>query len=608
MKHRSDILFLCVIFIVALFSCIAYDIFLRHHYAFYRFPSSDVQYYLNWAKTILTQPIKAQKIFWGIPFYPYFLAAVLQISAGKLFIVRLCQFILHALSSVLVFFIANKLFDKRIGKISAFLVAINPILIYYTWLLMPTTLITFMGLLLTYLLVLYPSSQNPKEWFLLGLIWGIAIIADGKFLIFFLLLSLWNIGKRDQKRRGTPIPLGPVKTFLALTGGVILILGALTIRNFIVFHDLLIISPQSGLSFFAGNNPSATGGYRNPIFIRPSHTTQDIDQRIFAEQSLKKKLAPSEVCRFWWGRGLRFIYQDPIAYLNLLRKKFSVFFIDAENTYDIDLIFQKKFIRKFNINPNRLIISLALIGILLSIWQKRSSPEILLLLLSQLFFSLLFFVNYRHKTTILPFFILYEAYAISAILEYIRLRKMRYLMSIIMLIGLFWAILKPARLPKNFINYTYWSKMAPILAENGKKKNAEKYYRYALAYAPLDTNTLYNMGTLYASQKQWQKAIPYFQRVIVLNPLEVNAWYNLAYCHQKTGDWNAALSEYKKVLHLAPSSKDALYQLARLYKEKGDCAQMRKYYTALVNQDPSLQQEIYEEIRSCISKPIKNSY
>jgi len=65
------------------------------------------------------------------------------------------------------------------------------------------------------------------------------------------------------------------KNSLLLFLGLLLILFPIALRNKIIGKEWVLISAQSGLNFYVGNNLNATGLAGSPDFANPTHKGND---------------------------------------------------------------------------------------------------------------------------------------------------------------------------------------------------------------------------------------------------------------------------------------------------------------------------------------------
>jgi len=399
-SRKKEIFILLGIFFSAILLRVGYWFFLKENYFFYGHPGGDVLYYSLWAKEIAYENWIGKTTFYGMPLYPYVLAMIDRISLGHIEIIRFFHIFLGSLNCLLVYKVAKKMFSVPAAILSGFLCSFSFILVYYDWLMMPVTLIIFLTLCITLVLMSFPYLRESKHLWGTGLLLGIAILSDGKFLIFSFMSIIYLLIVAKMLKDKTL-----AKKLIPVFCGILLVLGTTSVRNRIVGDSWTMITAQSGLSFFVGNNAEATGAYSNPKGIRPTHKGQDEDQKIIAENTLGRNLTSAEVSSFWRKKALTFIKENPTQYLQLLGKKFFLFFSENERTFDLDLIFQKEYKSIADFNPFYILCPLGCLGIFVARRNRRGAAYAKFLILSQLFFSLIFFLNNRHRVSILPFFI-----------------------------------------------------------------------------------------------------------------------------------------------------------------------------------------------------------
>ncbi len=585
---------LWAVFLLALVLRLGYQHFLKTNYLFYDSPSSDVTYYQDWARDIAAGNWIGQKTFFGLPLYPYFLAVLFRLSLGHTEIVRLFHMMIGSLNCVLIFLIGQKLFSYRTGLTAAILASFNFILIYYDWIMMPVPLLIMLSLLLLWCLLSDALKDRPKDWFLFGILLGLSALGDGKFLFFLLLLILMILFKWPYHIR-----IKLFKIILPLGLGCALMLLTVSYRNKVVGGDWTFISAQSGLSFYTGNNRVATGVYDHPAFLRPSHQGQDDDQKIIAEKIAKKQLSPSAVSRFWRAKALKFIAEEPGLYLKLLLRKFCLFFTDTEDAHDADLLMQRDWRKKMDINPYWLICPLGIGGLLLS--RKKTSYSVYLnfILASQLLMTLVFFLSTRHRATIIPVFLLYEAFALLWIWDNIRKPSYRRLGLAAVFLLIFLCVFPPEESDSSYTDFVKWSKSGTVFLNRGDTPAAQNYFYKALALRPNDSTTLYNLGNAFVQAKNFAKAQEYYLRAVNICPHNVDALFNLAYTYEQTGQFESALKYYQQVKQYQPESLDVWFRLSQVYYQTGDCQKAVLYYQNIIERQPALSETLRSCLKSC---------
>ncbi len=589
-KYKSAI----GIFILAFALRLAYVLLLKGYYFFYGHPASDVLYYQQWAQEISHENWLGTKTFWGLPLYPYSLAMIERLALGRHALIQIIHLAIGSFNCVLTYFIAAKLFTQRVALTAGILMATNFLLIFYDWIHMPVPLLILLSQTIIITFLHKDEIKNKREWVILGILFGLTALGDGKILIFFTftLIYLFILNRKDNFRK-------MLHSGMLMILGVCLILGITGLRNKIIGGSWVWITAQSGLSFYVGNNPQANGLYENPDFIRPNHQGQDEDQIMMAEQLTGHQLTPAQVSQFWKSKGLDFIKNNPGAYLHLLIIKFRLFFTEAERAFDIDLLLQQGLKHKLDFNSYHVLCPLAILGILLNLRRRDGTMYLNLMILSQLAFTLIFFLTTHHRTTIFPFLIIFESSAIWWLIENFREKKYALVIGGVSLIITFIAILKPQRIDPKDLAFLGYAKAGPIYEErNNFPKAQEEYYR-ALKIYPNDTNSLYNLATSFLKMGAISNAQEYYQKVLALNPQHIDSIYNLAYSYEQIKNNTKAAQLYLQVLALVPQSIDAHLRLAQIYQKEGQCANANKHFEAIIRINPRLAQEVNTLMSQC---------
>lgn len=113
---------------------------------------------------------------------------------------------------------------------------------------------------------------------------------------------------------------------LALLGGLLIVLAPVAIRNYVVAHELAIVSSHGGLNFYIGNNARADGAYRLVAGITPSISGQTQDMRRVAERATGRALTDTEASSWFYGQAFAWILANPGAALTLFAKKIAYVF------------------------------------------------------------------------------------------------------------------------------------------------------------------------------------------------------------------------------------------------------------------------------------------
>lgn len=596
-KKNSEILLIAGIFVLAFALRLAYLFFLQKNYFFYDYPSDDVAYYQTWADQIRTGGWLGQSVFSGMPLYPYFLAVLKGLTLNHEFLIRLAHLALGSFNCILVYALAKKIFSGKTAVIASVLTAADFTLIYYDWLMMPVTLLICLSLIILIGLSEYTEATGWRKWLILGVFFGLGTLGDGKFLIFLVFLFFYYLWIYKKQIRFF------AKTFLPLCIGTCAVLLSVGLRNWAVSGDFIWLSAHSGINFYIGNNPKATGFFENPSFIRPTHEGHALDPQIIAEAELKKRLSPREVSDFWKEKAVSFMTHTPLQYAQLLGKKFRHFWTDIENAYDLDLLFQRTWKHTLSINPFWMIVPLALLGALLGFRTSRKTVFLDFMILSQLIFTLLFFLINRHRATVLPFFIIFEAFFIVWAFEQIKAKNYQAILPpVVIIIVLLW-VLRPVGISAKTLEFLRATKTGFVLADRKEHFKAQENYLRALQLQPFDTNTLYNLGNSYAAQNNFSKAVEFYERGLSVDPLNTDIIYNLAFAFEQSHADSRAKAAYMRVIELQPQSLDARLRLAGILRSENNCAEAIRQYEFIKKAAPQLKSQIDPLIKNCTNQP-----
>ena len=597
MRNKKEAFFLLFLFLFALGLRLSYFSFLKQHYFFVNYPSDDVQFYQSWAEEIASGHWLGNHVFYGMPLYAYFLAIIKRLTGNHPFLIHLVQFFLGSFNCILLYQIAKKIFSPKVAIIAGILSATNFVLIYYDWLLMPVTLLITLSLIIANAVLSFTPATSKREWFLLGSLLGLCVLGDGKFIFVAIFAAAFFL----RQNRG--VKQNIASALFVLFAGVAVILSLVALRNRMVDGDWVFLSAHGGINFYLGNNPQATGTFENPDFLRPTHEGHIDDPRIIAETTLNRSLKPSEVSQFWSNKAWAFIKNSPARTLLLLGKKCLLFFTDAETAYDIDLILQKDWKGRVDVNSFRIICPLAILGIGISFISRNFRAIVpFSFVLSQLIFTMLFFLITRHRATVLPFFILFESLALSWLFEKIKSRRIKEVFFALLAFFLLFALLKSERYDTSVLDFLRATKSGLVFADEKKFAEARIEYQKALGLQPRDTNTIYNLANSFAAENNFAEAILWYQRAVSMNPLNVDVLYNLGYSHEQMGNTKDAIAAYGKVVNLMPKSYDAHIRLANIFIEKGRCQDAKKHFQTVLAHYPQLSAEITSRFAACKKK------
>jgi Flp pilus assembly protein TadD len=105
--------------------------------------------------------------------------------------------------------------------------------------------------------------------------------------------------------------------------------------------------------------------------------------------------------------------------------------------------------------------------------------------------------------------------------------------------------------------------------KTGELEQAAQDYDFLIKRGVADAEILNNAGTIYANNKDFEKAEGFFIAAIKKNPGMIEAHNNLADLFLQTEDYSRAIEEYNKVTQKEPENTRALYNLGIAYMKSG---------------------------------------
>ena len=166
------------------------------------------------------------------------------------------------------------------------------------------------------------SAARPgaaMAFLLAGLVFGLLTLDRDNFIVLSPVLALLALRLGGGfNRRG----LQAAALFTVATCAVI---APVTLRNWMVSRDFVLLTTGGGEVFFIGNNADANGLYVPPPFVRPDPQYEHADFRSRATEISGHPVTPMQSSWFWFAQGIDFIRTEPAAWARLEWRKFFHF-------------------------------------------------------------------------------------------------------------------------------------------------------------------------------------------------------------------------------------------------------------------------------------------
>ena len=253
-----------------------------------------------------------------------------------------------------------------------------------------------------------------------GLVFGLAVLTVATVLSFAFGAAIYVCYEiRKQNRSLQEQLLLPS----ALLLGLLVAIAPVTLRNYAIGGDAVLISANAGINFYLGNNPD----YQRTVNIRPGWEWYELLDRAGVEAQAERLVQQSD---FYMDKAREYIVAQPIDYLVLLAQKAHLFWQGDEIGRNQDLYFWRRYAAilsatmwKWGIAfPFGLVGPLALVGLALAIRHRAFSLPLLFVVLYALS-VIAFFVTARYRLPVIPLLLVYAAYGGYCAVNALRQRR-----------------------------------------------------------------------------------------------------------------------------------------------------------------------------------------
>jgi len=575
--RRADIVLLVFVVLFAFGLRLAYIWQLRSSPLFAH-PQMDELYHDQWAQAITGGELFAAGPYFRAPLYPAFLAAIYTVFGHDYLVARVVQALLGSLSCGLLFLIGRRVFGTAVGAIAAFVAASYWMLIYFDGELLIPVLIVFLDLLLIWLLLRAMHGPSARAYGLAGVVLGLSAIARPNILLFGPAIVLWLVViYRGRWWRA-------LQYVVCVTAGCLLVVLPITVRNYIVGGDLVLIASQGGVNFYIGNNPDSDG--RTAIVPgTPGDWWGGYHATIArAEQARGRKLRASEVSNYYYEQAWRFIRSQPGDFLRLTACKFRLFWSRWEISNNKSIHYwTERFTPIVRFLPIRfwLIGPLGILGLVLCGRRRAELFPIWGFVLVYMVGVVAFFCTARYRMPVIPPLILLGVYALFEAIRAVRRARWAVLAGGAAVLALAGALVGFTPDGEDSVeNPSSYVMMGNAYEEEGRLDLAIESHRRALELDPGHLLARYNLGTVLAQSNRFSEAIVELRRALSTPPqlkygetreTIASAHNNLANALVETGELAEAVEHFRVAVRLYPREARAtpLLNLARTLSTLG---------------------------------------
>ncbi len=397
-----------------------------------------------------------------LPVYPAFLSAIYKMAGHAPSAVIWTQILLGSLTCAICCKLGCLLWNQKTGLIAGTIAALHGLFIFFDTLFLRPSLINFLEALLFYLLLLFIRSPKLLTCAIAGACLGTLVLLRSSFwftvpgVILWILISLPRLYPLplQGERQGEGVPN---RRTSVITLAVFCLSLILTYQGWLFWFDRAIpkqdfLLTETGLQFYLGNNPTASGTYVPQREFPPTIYGQSVIAQKYVEKKTKRPVSLKEFDQYWFKRGKNFVLQNPGRWLVLELKKLFLIFnaYEIPGSLDYDVLRRRSAVVSLPLFSFGLIAPLGFVGIFLT--RGRWDAGATLLVTFSGLYALTLLISYVQMDLRLPLqlpLILFASFALVRIQELFSSGKKWELIHAAVLFLFFWSVVNsPTHLPR----------------------------------------------------------------------------------------------------------------------------------------------------------------
>ncbi len=512
--------------------------------------AGDARTYYEWGQRIAAGDWLGAGVFYQAPLYPYFLGTLQYFFGETLWMVRLIQITLGALSCSLIFLIGQRLFSHQAGIISGFILAGYGPALFFDGLIEKSILDLFLLSAILFLIFCRAEEANPAKWLGVGAVLGLLALSRENALILVLVVPCWIA------LSSASVPTARLRRISLLFAGLILVLLPVGVRNLAVGGEFKLTTSQLGPNFYIGNNPAADGTYNSIRNIIGEPQLEGPDAKRLAERALRRSLSPGEVSSYWLGKSFDYIKTQPFDWLRLLAKKWTLVWNAREIEDSDDFYIYRQWSSMLGVlgrlNHFGVLAPLASVGLLVSLGQWRRLWLLYVMMLALAASVTGFYVFGRYRFPLVPLLVLFAGAGLLQIINFYRDELWRPLFGAA-------AVFCACAVCSNWPVFGFsgpgaagYNNLSNAYYKQGKVEQAIETALKAIELEPKYGVAHYNIGNLYAGQGKFALAQRHFEEALRIYPNYADVHSNLGQLLAERGDLHAGIEQFRRAIALDP--------------------------------------------------------
>lgn len=375
---------------IALAVRIAYVLSIRNDPLF-DFPQVDARIFWDRALALAGgNGAGGEAVFYKPPLFSWTVSVVIRLFGESAGAARVVLVILSSLAAPMIARLARPIAGVWGARLAGLFAALYAPGLFLGAELLPASTVLLLNLLMLLVLAAAERSGKLHLYGIAGVVLGLSALARPTILLFVPLLLLryrreWRVG------------------FAMLLAGAAIAIAPATIHNR-AGGDRVLVSSNGGLNFYMGNHAGADGRSARAAELPDEPGEAERAAAAIASREAGRKLAPSEVSRYWFRRGVSWAASDPAGWAALTFKRLIFLTNDHEISDNIDFYALAEKSAPLRLMPFHfgILFVLSIVG-LKRLLSSREGRLIAIYALAVALPPLLFFVVGRFRLPLLPF-------------------------------------------------------------------------------------------------------------------------------------------------------------------------------------------------------------
>ena len=420
----------------------------------------------------------------------------------------------------------------------------------------------------------------------------------------------------------------------------------MTIRNYVVAGDRVLISSNGAINLYIGNNERSDGHSARIPELRELTGRQSWSWFAYGdivhgvEEQIGRPLKYSEVSSYFMRKALRYMHDHPVHCLQLAATRALMFWGPIEVSNNKEVRFERRDSAILAHLPGfPFALASALLGlILLGVEARRGRTveprtraepapgrfeTLVLIVVFVAVYSgsfLPFLVAERFRVPVVPFLFIFGGYGVGRLGQWAVARDVRRVvvwtlagMALYGFAQIRWSSYRPEKAlwhmgrgealgrigesERAIAEYRAALELLPsfvkghralasLLDKHGRDEEALREYRILLDLTPGEPDVHYESGRILAGMGRLPEAEAAYQRTLELDPEFVRAYVNLGELLIRQGRTAQAIEQYRRAIRIDETNSDAHYNLANAFLKQGAFDNAITEYRAVLRLDP----------------------